>query len=73
MYRDDPENIIGVVHAKNLLRAMYALMEDPETAVAALQDFNISDVAIEPYFVPDTTALDDQRANHHRTHCKFRS
>ena len=60
MYRDDPENIIGVVHAKNLLRAMYALMEDPETAVAALQDFNIGDVAIKPYFVPDTTALDDQ-------------
>ena len=60
VYQDDPENIIGVVHAKNLLRAMYELMENPETAIAALKDFKISDVAMKPYFVPDTTALDDQ-------------
>jgi CBS domain containing-hemolysin-like protein len=28
VYRDDPDNIIGVVHAKDLLRALYALVTD---------------------------------------------
>jgi Mg2+/Co2+ transporter CorB len=28
VFRDDPENIIGVIHAKDLLRAMYALATD---------------------------------------------
>ena len=60
IFRDDPENIIGVVHAKDLLRAMYKLMEGAEASMAALQDFEISKVAMKPYFIPDTTSLDDQ-------------
>ncbi|MCE0504954.1 MULTISPECIES: HlyC/CorC family transporter [unclassified Roseivivax] len=60
IFRDDPENIIGVVHAKDLLRAMYKLMEGREASMQALQDFNIAEVAMKPYFIPDTTSLDDQ-------------
>ena len=60
VYRDDPENIIGVVHAKNLLRTMYRLLDGGGGSDDALIGFDISDVAMKPYFVPNTTSLDDQ-------------
>ncbi|MFZ5961532.1 HlyC/CorC family transporter [Thalassococcus sp. BH17M4-6] len=60
VYRDDPENIIGMVHAKDLLRAMYKLIQDKDASMDALQGFKITDVAMKPYFIPDTTSLDDQ-------------
>lgn len=60
VYRDDPENIIGVVHAKDLLRAMDKLSRGPDASEDALQNFNVLDVAMKPYFVPETTPLDDQ-------------
>lgn len=61
LYRDDPENIVGILHAKDLLRAMQRMLTDdgridPEELAA----FDILDVAMAPYFIPDTTALDDQ-------------
>ena len=61
VYRDDPDNIIGVVHAKDLLRAMHKLVMGGDAVSAeALAGFDISDVAMKPYFVPETTTLDDQ-------------
>jgi len=60
VFRDDPDNIIGVVHAKDLLRAMYKLVTAEGMSVKALKDFDICDVAMPPYFVPETTTLDDQ-------------
>ncbi|MDJ0823565.1 MAG: HlyC/CorC family transporter [Paracoccaceae bacterium] len=60
VYRDDPENIIGVIHAKDLLRAMYKIIGDADVARDALKGFQITNVAMKPYFVPDTTALDEQ-------------
>jgi Mg2+/Co2+ transporter CorB len=60
IYRKDQENIIGVVHAKDLLRAMDKLMRGPDASSRGLADFSIMDVAMKPYFVPETTTLDDQ-------------
>lgn len=60
IYRGDPENIVGVVHAKDLLRAMRRLMMGPEASAAALKVFKVMDVATKPYFVPETTTLNDQ-------------
>ncbi len=60
VFRDDPENIIGVVHAKDLLRAMHKLITKEGVSVKALAPFDICDVAMKPYFVPETTTLDDQ-------------
>lgn len=60
VYRDDPDNIIGVVHAKDLLRAMHKLMFGPDPSPNGLEEFKIADVAMKPYFVPETTTLDDQ-------------
>ena len=60
VFRGDPDNIIGVVHAKDLLRGMHKLMFGPEPSPKGLADFNIADVAMKPYFIPETTTLDDQ-------------
>ena len=59
LWRDEPENIVGVLHAKDLLRAEYRLVKsarDPETA---LKNLDVMSVAMKPWFVPDTRPLDD--------------
>jgi Mg2+/Co2+ transporter CorB len=53
LWRGQPDNIIGVLHAKDLLRALDAVGGN-----AAKLD--IEDLALEAWFVPDTTALRDQ-------------
>ncbi len=70
VFRDEQENIIGVIHAKDLLRAMYKLIGGPEGDAGALKKFDISEVAMEPYFVPETSTLDEQMRQflHRRTH-----
>lgn len=60
VFRDEPENIIGVVHAKDLLRAMYKMVSGSGGNAQPLQRFRITDVANPPYFIPETTTLDDQ-------------
>ncbi|MCM2561106.1 HlyC/CorC family transporter [Lutimaribacter sp. EGI FJ00015] len=60
VYKDDPDNIVGVVHAKDLLRAVQKLMFGPDASTKGLAAFDILDVAMPPYFIPDTTTLDDQ-------------
>ncbi|WP_166415800.1 HlyC/CorC family transporter [Cochlodiniinecator piscidefendens] len=68
VYRDDPENIIGVIHAKDLLRAMNTQIR---IEGASVDNFQITDVAKDPYFVPETTTLDDQLRNFLRAHSHF--
>ena len=61
VFKDDPDNIVGVVHAKDLLRAMHKLaMNGRGNLPTALRKFDITDVVMKPYFVPETTTLDDQ-------------
>jgi Mg2+/Co2+ transporter CorB len=60
VFQDEAENIIGIVHAKDLLRAMYDAIGGPDGDASALKKFRITDVAVPPYFVPETTPLDDQ-------------
>jgi Mg2+/Co2+ transporter CorB len=60
LWKDDPENIVGVIHAKDLLRAVNKVMRSDKNSVAALDNFQPLDVAMKPYFVPETTTLDDQ-------------
>lgn len=67
LYKGDPENIVGVIHAKDLARAMYDLTRDEK----ARETFNVLDVAMEPYFVPETTMLDDQMRQFLRRHAHF--
>jgi Mg2+/Co2+ transporter CorB len=53
LYRDEADNIVGVVHAKDLLRALHEVGNDPKQV-------DIMKVATKPWFVPDTTTLRDQ-------------
>ena len=53
LYRNTTDNIVGVVHAKDLLRALHDVDNDPTR-------IDIMKVASKPWFVPDTTSLHDQ-------------
>jgi Mg2+/Co2+ transporter CorB len=53
LWRNSTENIIGVVHAKDLLRALAEPNVEPE-------NLDIVKIAQKPWFVPDTTSLTDQ-------------
>lgn len=53
LWRDEPENIVGVLHAKDLLRALSSAGWKPGAV-------DIAAIAIKPWFVPDTTPLQNQ-------------
>ncbi len=53
LWRGSPDNILGVVHAKDLLRALHAAGGDAEK-------IDIEALATPPWFVPDTRPLYDQ-------------
>ena len=71
VYRGEPENIIGLVHAKDVLRAMDRLVRGPDASDAGLAAFSVTDVAMKPYFIPETTTLDDQMREFLRRHTHF--
>ena len=60
LFRGDEENILGVVHAKDLLREVDRLLRTANGTLGSLKDLDIVKVAMKPYFIPDTTALDEQ-------------
>lgn len=60
VFRDERENIVGTLHAKDLLRAMHKMLADGRIEPEEMQDFDIMTVSMTPYFVPETTTLDDQ-------------
>ena len=53
LWRGSTENIIGIVHAKDLLRALAEPNMEP-------RDLDVGKIAQKPWFVPDTTSLKDQ-------------
>ena len=53
MWRDNPENIVGILHVKDLLRALHAVDGD-----AAKVD--IASLMSPPWFVPDTRPVSEQ-------------
>ncbi len=53
LYRDEAENIIGMLHAKDLLRALAASEGD-------IDALDISAITREAWFIPDTTNLKEQ-------------
>ncbi|MBO9477668.1 HlyC/CorC family transporter [Shimia sp. R11_0] len=72
VFKDEPENIIGVVHAKDLFRAMYRRVREAGNSTAdRMTDIVLDEVAKEPYFVPETTSLDDQMREFLRRHAHF--
>jgi Mg2+/Co2+ transporter CorB len=53
LWKDEPDNIVGVLHSKDLLRAVAGAGWKPNA-------IRILDVASEPWFIPDTTPLQSQ-------------
>ena len=53
LWREHADNIIGVLHAKDLLRALALAGGDPEKV-------KLETITLEVWFVPDTTSLEDQ-------------
>ena len=53
LYREDHDNIVGVLHAKELLRELQKVNGDAS-------QLEIEDVTLEPWFIPETTTLFDQ-------------
>lgn len=53
MWKGSTENIVGVIHSKDLLRALDDVSFD-------FSRIDIMKVASKPWFVPDTTSLQDQ-------------
>ena len=53
LYKDDPDNIVGVLHARDLLRAI---------AEHGRDGFDIMEIKRTPWFTPVTTSAEDQLA-----------
>ena len=56
IYRGNADNILGVILAKDFLREVDRM----QRAEADLASLDVVKVAMKPYFIPDTTALDEQ-------------
>jgi Mg2+/Co2+ transporter CorB len=55
LWRGSLDNIVGVLHAKDLLRALNEVGND-------FSQIDVMKIAAKPWFVPDTTTLQDQLA-----------
>jgi Mg2+/Co2+ transporter CorB len=53
LWRDNPENIVGILHVKDLLRALHAVDGDAAKA-------DIASLMTPPWFVPDTRPVSEQ-------------
>lgn len=55
LWRDTPDNIVGILHAKDLLRAISEHKGKPDK-------IDIQSLCSSPWFIPDTTSVPDQLA-----------
>jgi Mg2+/Co2+ transporter CorB len=53
VWREDNDNIIGILHAKDVLRALSAAGNDPAK-------LDVAKIMSQPWFVPDTTPIKEQ-------------
>jgi Mg2+/Co2+ transporter CorB len=64
LYRGEPENIVGVLHAKDLLRAL-------ADAKGHTEKIDIAAITREAWFIPETTKLKDQLNAFLKRHSHF--
>ncbi len=53
LWKDHPDNIVGVIHVK-------AVLKEIQVRKVNIQDVDLAEIAVEPWFVPNTTTLFDQ-------------
>ena len=56
LWKDRSDNIVGVIHAKDVLRAVL----DTDGTSKSKSDIDVTKIAQSPWFVPDTTSLQAQ-------------
>lgn len=64
LYRDNTENIIGILHARDLMAAVIKAKGD-------IKSVDVMAIVREPWFIPDTTNLKDQLAEFRRKKAHF--
>jgi Mg2+/Co2+ transporter CorB len=64
IYQDDPENVVGILHVKDLLQAI-------TDADGKIDDLDVRAILREPWFIPETTSLKDQLAAFLKRHNHF--
>ena len=60
LYKGERENVVGVIHAKDLLRAVERFLRTGDGKLDSVSDLDVMKVSMKPYFVPETTPLDEQ-------------
>ena len=65
------DNIVGVVHAKDLLRKTLEIIRDASSESGWTAKLNLIELAMKPYFVPETTTLDEQMRHFLVRHSHF--
>ncbi len=53
LWKDDPDNVVGIVHAKDLLRAVRG-------TEGGIDRIDVAALASPPWFIPDSTTLQEQ-------------
>jgi Mg2+/Co2+ transporter CorB len=53
LWKNEPDNIIGIIHSKDLLRSI-------RDHVGDINDIDIVSLSVSPWFIPDSTSLLDQ-------------
>ena len=56
VWENDPDNFIGILHIKDLIKA--TIKKENE-----IENFNIKDILVETWFIPETTSLKEQLKN----------
>ena len=54
MWQGDNDNIVGVIHSKDVLRSIAGKKQDPKQTLTSRRSLT------KPWFVPETTTLQDQ-------------
>ncbi len=60
LYKGERENVVGILHAKDLLRAVERFLRSGDGKLDSVSDLDLMKVAMKPYFIPETTPLDEQ-------------
>jgi Mg2+/Co2+ transporter CorB len=64
LWRDQPENIVGILHSKDLARAIVRRRGN-------ISGIDLASLATPPWFVPETTTLEEQLAAFRRKRTHF--
>jgi Mg2+/Co2+ transporter CorB len=62
-WKGEPENIVGVIHSRDLMREVHRAVTEGGGRIEAIEAIDIQTVARPPYFIPETTTLDEQLKN----------